>query len=101
MGRGVDDDRADLLVGEEFDGRIGEDAQNGCGVAAEETARAFVFVNVFHGGYDAEPGAGISCELRIRGLEENFDSVEGGNYGFGLLFRTLGLLYSFQIEDIP
>lgn len=56
---------ANLFVGEEFDGRVGEDSEDCCGVPAEETPRAFVLVDVFHGGYDAEPATGVFCELGV------------------------------------
>ena len=45
----------DLLVCEEFDGCVGEDSEEGCGVAAEEPAHAVLPVDVAHRGYDAEP----------------------------------------------
>ena len=51
---------------------------------AEETTRAIFAVDVNHGGYDARPRARVFPELGIGGLEEDFDSVEGGNHGFGL-----------------
>lgn len=43
---------------------------------SEETAHAGLSVDVAHGGHDAEPGAGVLCELRVGGLEEDFDAVE-------------------------
>ena len=52
---GGDQDVADLLVCEEFDGCVGEDSEEGCGVAAEEPAHAVLPVDVAHRGYDAEP----------------------------------------------
>jgi hypothetical protein len=53
-------------------------------MSAEETACAVFAVDVCHGGYDAGPGAGVFLELGVGGLEEDFDAVEGGDYGFGL-----------------
>ncbi len=81
---GGDADGAELLVGEEFDGGVGEDAQEGGGVAPKEPAQAGLPVDVPHGGHDAEPGAGVFGELRVGGLEEDFDAVEGADDGFGL-----------------
>ena len=72
----VDDDGADLLVGEELDGGVGEDAQNGGGVAAVEAQGALVAVNVAHHCVDAVPAAGVSAEFGGGGLEEDFDAVE-------------------------
>lgn len=51
---------------------------------AKETAQAVLLVDVPHGGYDAEPRAGVFGELRVGGLEENFDAVEGADDRFGL-----------------
>ena len=73
-----------MLVRKEFYGRVGEDAQEGCRVAPEKTAQAVLLVDVPHGGYDAEPGARVFGKLRVRGLEEDFDTVKGTDYGFGL-----------------
>ena len=53
-------------------------------MSAEETPCAVFAVDVGHGGYDAGPGAGVFLELRVGGLKEDFDAVEGGDYGFGL-----------------
>jgi hypothetical protein len=78
------DHRADLLVGEELYGRVGENAQEGCGVSSEEPAEPLLLVDVAHGGYDAEPGARVFGELGVGGLEEDFDAVEGADDGFGL-----------------
>lgn len=79
-----DDDGADLFVGEELDGGVGEDAEERGGMASEEPAEAGFFVDVPHGGYDAEPGAGVFCKLRVRGLEEDFDPVKRSDHRFGL-----------------
>lgn len=46
---------AELLVGEEFDGGVGKDAKEGCRMASEEAADAGLPVDVAHGGYDTEP----------------------------------------------
>ena len=53
-------------------------------MTAEETSHAILSVDVSHGGYDAEPGAGIFGELGVRGLEEDFDTVERTDDCFGL-----------------
>jgi hypothetical protein len=46
---------------------------------AEEPSCAVFAVDVFHRRYHAEPAAGIFRELGVRGLEEDFYSVEGGD----------------------
>lgn len=51
---------------------------------AEETTEPVLLVDVSHGGYDAEPGAGVFGELGVGGLEEDFDAVEGADDRFGL-----------------
>lgn len=53
-------------------------------MAAEEAAGAGGGVDGAHGGEDAGPGAGVFLELGVGGLEEDFDAVEGADYGFGL-----------------
>ena len=65
-----------MLVGKEFDGGVGEDAEEGCGVAPEEAAHAGFTIDVAHRRYDAEPRTGVLGELGVGGLEEDFDSVE-------------------------
>lgn len=80
-----------MLVGQEFDSSVGEDAEEGCGVAPEEAAHTRLPVDVTHGGHDAEPGAGVFCELRVRGLEEDFDAVEGTDDGFCLGRELVGM----------
>ena len=55
VGGGWDDDMADLLVGEEFDGCVGEDLQEGSRVSPEEAAHAVLPVDVAHGRHDAKP----------------------------------------------
>lgn len=89
LGGGGDEDRADLLVGEEFDGCVGEYTEEGCRVASEETADAVLTVDVSHGCYHTEPGTGVFGELRIGGLEEDLDTVEGTDYCFGLEFHSV------------
>lgn len=84
MGSGGDDDGADLLIGEEFDGGVGEDAQEGRRVSAEEPAEAVLAIDVTHGSHDAKPGTGVFGELRVGGLEEDLHAVEGPDDGFGL-----------------
>lgn len=88
---GRDEDGADLLVCEEFNGGVGEDAEEGGGMAAEETTDAGLPVDVTHGGHNAEPGAGVFGELGVRGLEEDFDAVEGTDDGFGLIHGKLSV----------
>ena len=81
---GGDEDGAELLVGEEFDGGVGEDAEEGRGMASKEPAEARLPVDVPHGSYDAEPRAGVFGELGVGGLEEDFDAVEGADDRFCL-----------------
>ena len=64
-----------MLVGEKFDGGIGEDTQKGGRVATEEPAYAVLPVDVSHCRYHAEPRAGIFGKLWVRGLEENLNAV--------------------------
>ena len=52
---GGDQDVPDLLVCEEFDGCVGEDSEEGCGVAPEKPPHAVLPVDVAHRGHDAEP----------------------------------------------
>ena len=80
---------ADLLVGEEFDAGVGEDAEEGGGVAFEEAADTGGGVDVVHGCGEAGPGAGVFCELGVFGLEEDFHAVEGADYSFCLGCRTV------------
>ena len=84
-----DEDGTDLLVCEKLDGGIGEDAEEGGGMATEETAEARLAVDVTHSCHHAEPGAGIFCKLRVGCLEEDFDAVEGADNCFGLKDRKL------------
>lgn len=79
---GRNEHSADLLVGQELDGGVGEYAEECCRVAAEETTHTGLPVDVAHGGHDAEPGAGVFCELRVGGLEEDLNAVEGADDGF-------------------
>lgn len=74
-----------MLVREELDGGVGEDTQEGGGMTAEETTDAGLPVDVSHGGDDAEPGASVFGKLGVRGLEEDFDAVEGTDDCFGLV----------------
>ena len=46
---------------------------------AEEPSGAVFAVDVFHGCDHSKPAASVFCELGIGGLEEDFDTVEGGN----------------------
>lgn len=79
-----DNDGADLFVGQEFDTGVGEDPKQCRRVTSVQAHPALVSVDVLHGAHDAEPGTGVFGELRIAGLEEDFDSVERRNQGFGL-----------------
>ena len=53
-------------------------------MAAEEPAQAIGPVDVADGCENAEPAAGIFCELGRGGLEEDLDPIEGADYSFGL-----------------
>lgn len=75
---------AELLVGEKFDGGVGEYAEERGRVAAEEPAHARLGVDVAHCGHDPEPGARVFGELWVGGLEENFHPVERADNGLGL-----------------
>lgn len=75
---------ADLVVGEEFYACVGEDAKESCGVALEEAADAVLGVDVAESEMETRPMTGIFYEGRIARLEEDFDAVEGADYGFGL-----------------
>lgn len=79
-----DDCRADLLVGEELDAGIGKDTQQRGGMTSVQAQHALLTVYVPHRRRDAEPRAGIFCELGTAGLEEDFHSVEGCDDGLGL-----------------
>lgn len=81
---GRNEHRAELLIGEEFDGCVGEDAEEGGGMASEETAEAGLPIYISHGSYHAEPRAGVFGKLGVRGLEEDFDAVEGADDRFCL-----------------
>lgn len=86
---GRDEEGTELLVGEEFDGGVGENAEQGCGMPPEEPAHAVGLVDVPHCGHNAEPGAGVFRELRVGGLEQDFDPVKRTDEGFGLIFDTV------------
>lgn len=72
-----DDDGADLLVGEEFYAGVGEDAEQGGAVAAEQAQDALVQVDVLDRCRGAESGGGVLAELGVVGLEEDLDAVKG------------------------
>ncbi len=90
---------AELLVREELDGGVGEDAEEGCRMAPEEATDAGLSIDVAHGGHDAEPGAGVFGELGVGGLKEDFDAVEGADDGFGLVARTVSVWNEFSRDE--
>ena len=49
---------------------------------AKEAAHAASAIDVAGSGRDAAPGAGVLLELRVRGLKEDLDAVEGADYSF-------------------
>ena len=51
---------------------------------AEEAADAVLTVDVAHGGHNTEPGTSVFGELRVGGLEEDLDAVQGTDHCFGL-----------------
>lgn len=61
---------------------------------AEEPRRPVLPVYVLYGDGDAEPGARILEKLGIVGLEEDFDSVERRDNGFGLRWASAEQLWS-------
>ena len=77
---------ADLLVCEKLDAGVREDAEEGCGVAFEETADAIAVVDVANGFGEAGPVALVLCEVGVARLEEDFDTVEGADYCLALYF---------------
>lgn len=81
---GRDDDSAVLLVGEELDASVREDAQQRRRVTPEQTAETFTAANIAEGPREAEPVTGIFREMGVGGLEEDFDAVQRSYYGFGL-----------------
>lgn len=82
--RSSDDNGAELLVGNEFDGSIWEDTQEGSRVATEKPTNTVLFINIAHSCYNAEPGASIFRELGVGRLEKDFDAIEGADQSFGL-----------------
>ena len=94
-----DEERAHLLVGEELDGGVREDFEEGGRVAAEEAAGAVLGVDVPHGCHHAEPGAGVLGELGGGGLKEDFHPVEGRDYCFGLWEQCMWLACWWWIES--
>lgn len=69
----------DLFICNEFDGSVGEDSEECCGVATVETEDAGGAADFVDRGENAGPGAGVFDELGIGGLEEDLDTVEGRN----------------------
>ena len=84
LGGRCDEESPCLFVCNKLNGGVGEDTEECCRVSSEETLHAILSVYIFHGGYDAEPGAGIFCELGARGLKKNFNPVKGADNCFGL-----------------
>jgi hypothetical protein len=74
-----------LLVGEEFDACVREDAEERGRVAFEETAYAGADVDVADCPGETNPGACVFGELGVAGLEEDFYAVEGAYYCFCLV----------------
>lgn len=72
----VDNDGSDLLVRQKLDGGIREDTEDRSRMPAVESDDAFISVYRAHRGENASPGPGISRELWVGGLEEDFDSVK-------------------------
>lgn len=79
-----DEVRAYLLVGEELDSGVGEDAKECRGVAAEEAQGPILEVDVADSFGGAGPAAGVFLELWVGGLEEDLYAVERRDYGFCL-----------------
>ncbi len=73
-----------MLVRKEFDGGIGEDAQQGGRMPTKKPPYAVLPVDIAHGRHHAKPGAGILGELRVGCLEKNLDAVEGADDSFCL-----------------
>jgi hypothetical protein len=65
-------------------------------MSAKETAYATGAVNVAHSSSNAEPATGVFLKLRIRGLKEDFDAVEGPNDGLGLTSKACQSLSGFK-----
>lgn len=58
-----------LFVCKEFDAGVGEDAEEGCGVAFEKTSNSSTGIYVADCGREARPRASIFCELGVVCLE--------------------------------
>ena len=86
MLRRSDDNGADLLVAEELDGSVGEDAQQRGRVATKQTTYAICVVDVPDCSDDSKPGTGVFGELGIGRLEQDFDAVQRTNNCFSLGF---------------
>lgn len=68
-------------------------------MATKEPAHAILPVDITHRHHCAEPGAGVFCELWIRGLEKNFDAVEGTDHSFGLKEKKRSLI-SYLLQSL-
>lgn len=73
-----------LFIGEEFDSSVGEDTKERCRMAAKETKRPILKVDVAYRLRGAGPGTSVFLELRIGSLEQDLDAVEGSDYSFCL-----------------
>ena len=77
-------DAANLLIGQEFDASVGENAEEGCGVAAKEAADSISTVDVPDGLHDTKPATGVFLKLWIRGLEKDLYAIKGSDNRFSL-----------------
>jgi hypothetical protein len=80
-----DEDSTDLLISQELDSRVGEDAEQRGRVPSEESAYALLSADIAHSPYYSRPVPRVFRELRIRSLEEDLHAVEGPDEGFRLL----------------
>ena len=75
--RGGHEEGLRLVVCHEVDRGVGEDAEEGGGVALEEAADAMLAVDERHGAERAAPCTRVLLEVGVGGLEEDLDAVEG------------------------
>lgn len=81
---GGDHDSANLLVGQELNGSVGEYTEE-CGrMALEQASGTFIALDVANGGRETSPAAGVLGKLGIRRLKEDLDAVKGCHNGFAL-----------------
>ena len=76
----MNDNCAYLLIRKELYRGVGKDTEDRSGVSTVQAYSAFVTVYGAHDVVNAGPGAGVAREVRVGGLEEDFDAVEGGDY---------------------